>query len=240
MDVDKFIQVLDQWRTELLHSKSLGAEKFQVNIPQEVFNLTNLIRKSHVDAIPRSTLEQMHVAGATLLLNRESLLSSLPKGGLVAELGVDTGDFSRQILRITSPSKLYLVDVWNTERYNDVKALSVSSRFSSEIEAGRVEICRSLSTEAVSTFENGSLDWVYIDTDHSYKTTLAELYAYAPKIKPKGYMAGHDYVMGNWGGSYKYGVIEAVAEFCVKEDWRITHITADFSENNSFAISRME
>lgn len=34
MDVDRFIEVLDKWRTELLHVKSLGAEKFQVNIPR--------------------------------------------------------------------------------------------------------------------------------------------------------------------------------------------------------------
>jgi len=32
-----------------------------------------------------------------------------------------------------------------------------------------------------------SLDWVYIDTDHTYKTTKEELEAAAKAVKPEGY-----------------------------------------------------
>ena len=51
---------------------------------------------------------------------------------------------------------------------------------------------------------------------------------------------GHDYVMGNWRKSGKYGVIEAVAEFCVNRSWKLIYWTADFTENNSFAIQRIK
>ncbi|MEL7133356.1 MAG: class I SAM-dependent methyltransferase, partial [Pseudomonadota bacterium] len=70
-------------------------------------------------------------------------------------------------------------------------------------------------------------------------TTLSELYAYAPKVKLGGLIAGHDYTMGNWITGYKYGVIEAVVEFCVKENWGIAFLTASSNESNSFAIKRI-
>ena len=74
-----------------------------------------------------------------------------------------------------------------------------------------------MSTDAIGDFEDSTFDWIYIDTDHSYELTYKELRGYAPKVKPDGIIAGHDYSMGNWIDAYRYGVIEAVNEFCVQE-----------------------
>ena len=68
--------------------------------------------------------------------------------------------------------------------------------------------------------------------------TAAELRAYAPKLKPGGIMAGHDYSMGNWVKGFRYGVIEAVHEFCVEHDWELRYLTVQRLERPSFAISR--
>ncbi|MEX0773138.1 MAG: class I SAM-dependent methyltransferase, partial [Balneolales bacterium] len=81
-------------------------------------------------------------------------------------------------------------------------------------------------------------DWIYIDTDHSYETTRDELRLYASKVKQGGIIAGHDYVKGNWITTYRYGVIEAVHEFCVNNDWELIYLTAEPIENQSFAIRR--
>ena len=62
--------------------------------------------------IPKVELEEKHISNAKLILTREKLLELLPKGGTVAELGVDNGDFSQKILSINQPEKLYLVDFW--------------------------------------------------------------------------------------------------------------------------------
>ena len=67
----------------------------------------------------------------------------------------------------------------------------------------------------------------------------AELLAYAPKLKPGGIMAGHDYSMGNWVKGFRYGVIEAVHEFCVEHDWELRYLTVQRLERPSFAISRL-
>lgn len=196
-------------------------------------------RRDDLAAIPSYPFEARHCADARLLSDRATLLTQMPANGVVAELGADEGNFSAAILEATKPEVLHVVDVWGTERYGDQKADAVKARFKSEIDSGLVQITRKLSTDAASDFPNDYFDWIYVDTDHSYQTTLSELYAYADKVKQDGFIAGHDYTMGNWVTGYKYGVIEAVAEFCVKENWAIAFLTASFDESNSFAIKRI-
>ena len=104
---------------------------------------------------------------------------------------------------------------------------------------GSVEINLGLSTAVVTDFPNGYFDWIYIDTDHGYTVTHEELEAYREKIKPGGIIAGHDYIIGNWDGVVRYGVIEAVHEFCVKYDWEIIYLTAELNNNPSFAIRKI-
>ncbi len=192
-----------------------------------------------VKSIPQYKLEQRHCEGSRVLANRAALLEVLPANGVVAELGSDKGDFSDSILTISKPKLFHIVDIWGSSRYGEDKARFVKNRFRSEIDSKNVKIHRKISTEATADFDDNYFDWIYIDTDHSYNTTIRELYLYANKVKFDGYIAGHDYTMGNWVKSYKYGVIEAIAEFCVKENWKIAYLTADHVEGNSFAIKRL-
>ncbi|MDG2497881.1 MAG: class I SAM-dependent methyltransferase [Flavobacteriaceae bacterium] len=179
------------------------------------------------------------MAHTRLLTSREELLSVLPTGGTVAELGVDEGDFSEAILNISKPLKLHLIDLWGSKRYNQNKCKSVENRFSKEVKENSVEINVGLSTDVVTNFQDNYFDWIYIDTTHSYKTTIEELETYRTKIKPNGYIAGHDFILGNWDGLVRYGVIEAVYEFCVKYDWELMYITTEIENNPSFAIRRI-
>lgn len=59
-----------------------------------------------------SKLAKKHIENARLLENRIGLLSTLNKGGVVAEVGVASGDFSEQILNICQPKTLHLIDYW--------------------------------------------------------------------------------------------------------------------------------
>ena len=67
---------------------------------------------------------------------------------------------------------------------------------------------RSTSIEAAATFEDNSLDFIFIDAAHDYENVKNDLNAWYPKLKPSGIFAGHDYIP-NWPG-----VIQAVNEFC--------------------------
>ena len=70
--------------------------------------------------------------------------------------------------------------------------------------------------------------------------TREELVKYASKVKRDGIIAGHDYTMGNWDSLNRYGVIEAVHEFCVKYGWELVYLTLESAENQSFAIKRIQ
>ena len=194
---------------------------------------------SDLNRIPRLPLLPQNIGSCKVFLNRIYMLETLPKNAVCVELGVDEGSFSAAILRYCRPKKLYLVDLWDSERYDESKYNLVLDRFKQEIASGAVEILRARSTDASNYFKNASIDWIYIDTDHSYETTRDELRMFEPKVKADGYMAGHDYTMGNWKDGYKYGVIEAVHEFCVKHNWCFDGLTLDFTENCSFLIRRL-
>ncbi|CAN5716465.1 hypothetical protein BH11PSE8_BH11PSE8_30760 [soil metagenome] len=196
-------------------------------------------REACVNAIPKVRLAEKHMRHCELLLNRAELLARLPRQAITAELGVDHAAFSEEILKVAQPKTLHLVDLWNSDRYHDGLFEGTKAKFANEIAAGRVRIHRQYSVQAAADFEDDYFDWIYVDTDHSYETTARELRSYAAKIKQDGIIAGHDYSMGNWVSSYRYGVIEALHEFCAEQNWEFVYLTMDPFESQSFAIRRI-
>lgn len=191
------------------------------------------------DRIPKVALPPEAIAKTQLLISREAMLERLPKGGIVAELGVDEGAFSAKILQTCAPRRLILVDIWGSERYGQAKRRHVETRFHPEIVGGTVQIEIGRSDEVAARFPDQSFDWIYIDTDHSYGTTIRELEQWSPKITAGGIIAGHDYIVGNWDGMVRYGVIEAVYDFCARHHWEIVYLTMEHDNFPSFAIRRI-
>lgn len=197
-------------------------------------------REKKEKQLPNVSLSRRHVEKCEVLPDRSALLCELANHGVVAEIGVAKGDFSSKILSKTDPDTLHLIDVWDSERYHQGLHDTVQSRFDTEIEEGTVEVHKSRSTEAADLFPANYFDWIYIDTNHSYETTRNELHQFAPKIKNGGLISGHDYRMGNYETSVRYGVIEAVHEFCVNNEWRLEFLTAETPfDSASFAIEKM-
>ncbi len=191
-------------------------------------------------AIPKVQLSERHIKNLKVLLDRHHLLQTLPKGAVCAEIGVDKGDFSEKILETTNPQKLHLIDAWgNPERYHDGLKYLVLNRFNEEINQGKVEVNVGYSTDVLKNFPDYYFDWVYLDTAHSYKVTKEELIVLKDKVKNDGIISGHDYIIGNWVGNVRYGVIEAVHEFCVKYNWELIYLTIQKQESPSFAIRRI-
>jgi hypothetical protein len=50
-----------------------------------------------------------------------------------------------------------------------------------------------LSAEAATMFENGSLDFVYLDADHCFESVWQDLSVWYPKVRIGGILAGHDF-----------------------------------------------
>ena len=52
---------------------------------------------------------------------------------------------------------------------------------------------RGKSLDALESFKDGGLDFIYIDGDHRYEGVLADLNGWRPKLREGGIMAGHDW-----------------------------------------------
>ena len=189
--------------------------------------------------IPKFEIQNKHLVNTKMLPNREQLLENLPKNGIVAELGVDNGKFSEKILEINKPKILHLIDSWDSRRYSKNKEKKVFDLFKHLIKKGLVQIHVGLAEKVSNDFKDDYFDWIYIDTSHCYSETINELNHYSKKMKSGGIIAGHDYIIGNWNGMVRYGVIEAVHEFCVQNDWEIIYLTMEINENPSFAIKNI-
>jgi SAM-dependent methyltransferase len=196
-------------------------------------------RAAECRAIPRAVLSDRHTASARLLPSRTALLDRLPKGLDWAEVGVAAGDFAAQILARAAPRTLHLVDAWALSRYAD-DAARVAARFADAVTAGTVRLHRGPSTAILGRFAPGSLDVLYLDTDHSFATTRDELRLAARCLRPGGRVAGHDYCPGNVITPVVYGVVQAVAEFCVTQSWGFEYLALSESGHASYCLRRLD
>jgi cephalosporin hydroxylase len=91
---------------------------------------------------------------------------------------------------------------------------------------------RMLSHEAAALVPDGSLDFVYIDAEHTYEGCLADLRLWSPKVRRGGIVSGDDYRFVNpkrprrWSPSFA-GVDKAVEEFVVERGITEWFYTAD-------------
>ena len=195
-------------------------------------------KKETSEKMPSSRLTSAHTQAGRLLPNRIELLQHLPADARVAEIGVADGDFSAAILKHARPKHLSLVDAWHTTRYVSGED-SVAQRFRSEISEGRVSLHKGLSLDVLATFPDDSFDWVYIDTDHSYGLTSRELALCERLVAPGGRICGHDFCTGNAMQGIRYGVVQAVSEFCLSRDWQYEYVTLESNGHFSFCLKRL-
>jgi Methyltransferase domain len=160
------------------------------------------------------------------LPSREQLLLRLPKHSVGAEVGVWRGRFSAAIVDVVQPRVLHLIDPWEffgnkpgsiyggtiAQDQHDMDTIygEVQRRFARELANGSVVLHRARSADVAAQLEDGSLDWVYIDGDHSYEGVRTDLAAFATKVRPGGLITGDDY---GRGGQLAEGVGRAVDEF---------------------------
>lgn len=121
---------------------------------------------------------------------------------VVVEIGSYTG-ISASIFNSVFDD-VYCVDAW-TSGYDDTDIASrqnmeeVEAAFDKQIAGTTIQKLKGSSAEMAKHFEDGSVDLVYIDADHTYDGVVRDINIWMPKVKKGGYLAGHDYVEG-WGG----------------------------------------
>jgi predicted O-methyltransferase YrrM len=120
------------------------------------------------------------------------------------EVGVYTGAsvtfLAKELLKIGKPFELYAVDLWELAAdtaYKDLQMdLEVWETFQKRLEATdtkkHITVLKTDSISAAKTFEDGSLDFVFIDADHTYEAAKADIVTWLPKVRKGGVIAGHD------------------------------------------------
>lgn len=70
-------------------------------------------------------------------------------------------------------------------------------------------------------YEDASLDFVFIDGSHVYEDVKRDIEAWLPKVKPGGYIGGHDFD----NNDVKKAVVEVIGFECPKgaNSWLIRH-----------------
>ena len=117
-----------------------------------------------------------------------SLLHELDfKSGV--EIGIQRGIFSEIICQRNPQMRVYGIDAW-------ARPNGASMRQKAQKRMGvypHYIIIDDWSVSAAKQFTDRSLDFVYIDADHSYESCLADINAWHPKIRVGGILSGHDY-----------------------------------------------
>jgi hypothetical protein len=126
-------------------------------------------------------------------LTRCGLIVQFVQHGLLngAEIGVDRGRFSEFILKLHPDMHMLLVDPWRWKLRGQSRYESTLRRM--EPFGDRARIDRRYSFEAVMDVPDESLDWVYIDGDHTFDYVMTDLIWWARKVRYGGVVAGHDY-----------------------------------------------
>ena len=128
------------------------------------------------------------------------------------EIGVCLGVTTEALLKqIPNIKKIYAVDNYptfvdwnggdmNAERQALMKqyAKTLLTPF-----GDRVKFCYESSTEFAKTLKEESLDFVFIDGDHSEEASYADFCNYYPLVKKHGIFAGHDIVLSDVEKSLK-------------------------------------
>jgi hypothetical protein len=154
----------------------------------------------------------------------DAIASRLEDGQTFCEVGVFRGINASNVHFLRPNSPMILVDGWGESEAtytadNDILGGRpqewhdrnyASAMRNTETVKDRT-VLRGLSLEQAAKVADGSVDLVYLDADHTYKQVKADIEAWLPKVRPGGWISGHDYhTIGP--ADDKWGVAKAVSE----------------------------
>lgn len=156
---------------------------------------------------------------------------SLKKG---VEIGVNEGAFSEWLLANSSLEILHSIDAWSTDtsktlsafkrwaiKHGEVEKAEIKAREVLAKFGARSNVIKSISWEAAAQFPDNSLDFVYFDGCHRFTGFCLDMFAWYPKVKLGGLIAGDDY----WR-VHRYEVMDVVNAFLF-EHGLILHLTTE-------------
>lgn len=154
------------------------------------------------------------------------IVEKSPRNAKLVEVGSWLGKSSSYMaVEIANSNKsinFYCVDTWKgSSEHSDNEMIikdELYNNFLQNIEPVKeyIKPIRLSSKEASKTFEDETLDFIFIDAGHSYEDVYEDLRYWFPKLKKGGFFAGHDYSHA-WPG-----VVKAVQEWAIENKFIIS------------------
>jgi len=143
----------------------------------------------------------------------EKILRTL-KAETVAEIGVWKGNFAQQMLeRCECIRQYYMVDPWATlpdwNKPLNVAAQNFDAVYEEAMKktafaASKITVLRGRTKEVVDRIPDNSLDFAYIDGDHTLRGITIDLIKLLPKIRSGGFIGGDDFINTPWQHDIRY------------------------------------
>lgn len=131
-----------------------------------------------------------------------------------AEVGVLEGAFAARMLAAAhSIERYYMVDPWRhlddwnkpANRPDDAfERVFAAAMDATAFAAERRVVLRGTTLEVVDRIEEGSLDFAYVDGDHTLRGITIDLLQRWPKMRPGGVLAGDDFSPTIWQHETRY------------------------------------
>jgi len=184
------------------------------------------IKPTNIIITPPSTpvgMEYVLFEDRTTMIRHYAATISKP---VIAEIGIFRGEFLDYIATTCDVGSLDGVDLFQgvtcsgNADGNHVVKYDVGKSYVELTEkykdVSNVNVHKSDSSTFLKGVPNNTYDIIYIDGDHSYKGVELDLLYSFQKVKPGGYIMGHDYEMNMKKANhvYQFGVKQAVDEFC--------------------------
>lgn len=138
---------------------------------------------------------------------------------MLVEIGVWKGSSISYLATKNKKSKIFAVDLFeNTYVYKKRKKViqSIYETYNNQLlktnTRNIITDIKDYSWKGATHFDDNSLDFVFIDADHSYESVKKDLEAWYPKMKKGSIFSGHDYAP--YDDHNHPGVKKAVDEFC--------------------------
>lgn len=133
---------------------------------------------------------------------------------MLVEIGVYRGDFAEYMLRdCATISKYYMIDPWRNIIDWNKPANTNDDEFSLIYQEAMTKtalaehkrvVLRGTTSEVISSVQDSTIDFAYIDGDHTLKGISIDLISIWPKIKDNGFIAGDDFCSSIWQHEVKY------------------------------------
>jgi hypothetical protein len=177
-----------------------------------------------------------------------SMVNQFPSGSKFVEVGSWKGKSSAfmavEIANSQKDIEFICIDTWegSVEHQNFKELKNLHDIFKSNMKPLEkyYRSIKSKSLDAVNSFPDQSLDFVFIDASHEYEDVKNDIIAWFPKVKVGGVLAGHDYYENNdFAPGVKMAVNEIFRDFETSENCFIVRKEMNRTDTIQLSIDKI-